>query len=177
MYKRQIQRGFLDLLEAFLIVIQKYKNTILVVSGAVSGSISSEPIFKNVELKKNIYYTGFISQEELQLQQMSCNILVNPTKNTLESEAAFPTKIGEYFATKRPVVSTSVGDIKNYFESENQLILVEPNSPQALAEGILYLIENKQKAKEIGERGFNWAINNLDHKKNSEKLISFLHRI
>jgi len=68
-------------------------------------------------------------------------------------------------------------DIKYYFENKKELILVEPDDPTSLANGINYLIQNRDKAKQIAEEGYLWALENLDFIKNSSKLIKFLDRI
>jgi len=168
------ERGFFDLIEAFRILNQKYGNMILIISGKLPDVIISEiqPILN--ELGNHLQFTGFISTEALKQMQQSCDILVNPPQNSIGSQAAFPTKFGEYFATAKPVVSTKTGDIINYFTNKKELVLVEPSSPPALADGIEFLIKNEIEANRIGLNGYNWARANLDYLTNANKLLSFI---
>jgi glycosyltransferase involved in cell wall biosynthesis len=129
------------------------------------------------DLLNSVRFVGKVSGSEVPKLLSKCDILINPRISGILSEAGFPTKLGEYFATKRPVVATSVGDLRLYFENGNQLILVEPDLPQALTDGITFLIENQQQAIKIGQNGFNWAKFNLDYINNANKLLSFLHAL
>jgi glycosyltransferase involved in cell wall biosynthesis len=115
-----------------------------------------------------------MSRDKIPETLLTCDILVNPRKSGVFAEAGFPTKLGEYFSTKKPVISTRVGDIKSYFTDKNELVLVEPDNPDQLSLAIIYLTENKSQAKRIGDNGYGWAIRNLDFKTNTKKLIDFL---
>jgi glycosyltransferase involved in cell wall biosynthesis len=172
-----IERGFYDLLEAFKIVHQKHSNTLLIISGILPEGIISALKPHLAGLNNEVQFTGYLSNEELHRMQQSCDILVNPPKITIGSEAGFPTKLGEYFAKRKPVVSTKTGDIKSYFTDKNELVLVEPDNPGSLANGIIYLIENKLNAQQIGINGYNWAKENLDYKSNSIRLLKFINEI
>jgi glycosyltransferase involved in cell wall biosynthesis len=169
--------GIFDLIEAFLTVKQKYDNAELLIIGAPADDNMVRIDRKLQYLKDSYHITGFLNKEHVAQALLSCDILVNPRKSGNRAEAGFPTKLGEYFGTKIPVVSTSVGDIVRYFNDKVQLVLVEPDNPAKLAEGICFLIENPEKAREIGVNGFNWALCNLDYKANAKKLIGFINTV
>jgi glycosyltransferase involved in cell wall biosynthesis len=169
--------GILDLITAFGMVNEKYDNVILLIIGDPIESVKMQIEEKaNASKNHNIFYTGFLQKQDVKIQLNRCSVLVNPRKAGRFSEAGFPTKLGEYFATAKPVVSTTTGDIKNYFTNKKELVLVEPDKPESIADGIKFLIENNSIAKKIGKNGYYWATENLDYKKNSSKLLQFIEK-
>ena len=58
--------------------------------------------------------------------------LIRP--NGVFAEAVL-TKIGEYFACKKPVGVTNVGDISTYFKNEEHVIIVEPENIKSIVNG------------------------------------------
>jgi glycosyltransferase involved in cell wall biosynthesis len=169
-----IEKGFFDLIEAYLILHKKFSNSVLIITGKLPDKIVSdmEPLL--IDLKNGIKLTGYLAQDELNQMLRSCDILVNPTRNSKRGQAAFPTKLGEYFATSNPVVSTRTGDIINYFTDKKELVLVEPDSPQSIVDGITFIISNKELAIDIGKNGFKWGKNNLDYRINAKKVLKFV---
>jgi len=167
-----ISNGIIDLVQAFAIVSKYRRNTKLLIIGKIPGDVFPE--IKKLN-DKSIHLTGYLKKDAIEPMMRSSSILVNPRQSGVWADAGFPTKLGEYFATKRPVVATRVGDLAYYFNDKEELVFAEPNNPRSLADAILFLLENKEKGNQIGLNGFNWASNNLDYIKNSQKLIEFLN--
>jgi glycosyltransferase involved in cell wall biosynthesis len=153
-------------------VLKCHENVRLLIIGKIPDKIL--PKIKKLSCK-NIHFAGFLKKEELEPMIFTSSILVNPRQSGVLADAGFPTKLGEYFATKRPVVATKVGDLAHYFSDKEEIVFAEPNNPKSLADAILFLLENKEKGDQIGLKGFDWALNNLDYIKNSRKLIEFLN--
>ena len=137
-----------------------------------ADSVVSKEILK--EVLGSVHFVGRVNGSLVPELLSTCDILVNPRISGTFADAGFPTKLGEYFATKRPVVATAVGDLNLYFENKRELVLVEPDSAEAIADGILLLIRNKELAKQIGNNGFNWARENVEYIKSSKRLLEFI---
>lgn len=167
--------GIIDLFTAFGIVRKEYEDLSLLVMGELPESVS-QLCKQNPLLTQGVVFTGFVSTSEVAKNLSNCKILVNPRQKGLSAEAGFPTKLGEYFAAKKPVVATRIGDLKTYFTDREQLVFAEPNDPQSLANAIAYLILNPIDAERIANNGYNWALNNLDYKNNAAKLLSFIDK-
>lgn len=60
-----------------------------------------------------------------------------------------PNAIMEYMAAGRPCVVTNVGGCSELIEHERNGLLVPPESPSALAEGIIYLLDHPDKAEQF----------------------------
>lgn len=172
-----ISNGFEDLIEAFKIFNNKYKNSKLLLFIGKQDNLELDVIFNNYfDIKDNLILPGFLNKNEVSNILSNCDVLVNPRQKSIWSDSGFPTKLGEYFALKKPVITTKVGDLINYFEDKKEVIFAEPNSPISISESIEFVINNKEISKKIGENGFNWAKENLDYISNAEKLIKFLNK-
>lgn len=166
--------GVFDLVEAFIGVHRTFSNTELIIIGkpSINDRLRMEKMLEGYPNSYSI--TGLMSRDQIPEALLACNILVNPRKSGVFAEAGFPTKLGEYFSTKLPVISTKVGDIRSFFTDKNELVLVDADSPLQLSQAIIYLIENGAEAKKIGINGYNWAVQNLDYRANTKKLIEFI---
>lgn len=168
-----VENGIIDLLKAFTIVKLHYPESKLIMIGKITDSMKNKIDRLNINFN-DILFTGYLNKEQVEKKLRECSILVNPRQKGEWAEAGFPTKLGEYFATKRPVVATKVGDLRDYFSDKKELVFAEPNNPYSLANSIIYLIENKNKAIQIGYDGYKWARKNLDYHENGKKLLKFL---
>ncbi|SMC43424.1 Glycosyltransferase involved in cell wall bisynthesis [Desulfocicer vacuolatum DSM 3385] len=167
------ENGILDLVDAYLIVSRKKTNTELVIIGDIKPEIYDK-IANKITCKANITFTGLITKLEVNRYIQKCTVMVNPRKSGIHAETGFPTKLGEYFANKKPVISTKVGDLLSYFKDKRELIFANPDDPISLSEAICYVLNNKAEAQAIALNGYNWASDYLDYNKNSKKLLIFL---
>lgn len=171
-----ISNGILDLMEAFKIVNKKHDNVELLIIGnpieSIKRLIDEQTMISN---HQNITCTGYLQKEDVKVNLNRCSILVNPRKSGRLAEAGFPTKLGEYFACKKPVITTKVGDISRYFTGNVELIIAEPDNPEDLAKKIVWLIQNPKEKATIADNGYKWAIKNLDYINNAQKLYDFIN--
>lgn len=169
-----IENGVIDLVQAFLLLLQASKQQLeLIIIGKISPVIENA-IYKIINGNKQIIFTGLLSKEEVVNELDKCDVLVSPRKSGVLAETGFPTKIGEYFAARKPVVATKVGDLQYYFTDKKELVFAEPNNTHSIFEALSFLINNKAKALEIAQNGYSWAENNLAYLNNTKKLIGFL---
>lgn len=80
----------------------------------------------------------------------AAHILVVPQRDTPTARAQFPLKLTDGMAMAKPVLSTRVGDIPEILGDTGYL--VEPNSPQQLAQKIQWIFNNLDAANAQGTR-------------------------
>ena len=169
--------GILDLIEAFSIVKAKINETELIIIGDVADN-SQLPYLKSIadkhSVSDSVIFTGLVKYEGIPSLLHGCDILVLARPDGTFARAGFPTKLGEYFACKIPVVLSSIGDFPLYFKDKNEVLFSLPSNPDDLANKILYLIDNPDLAEKISIIGFNWAKNNLEYKTKTESVKKFL---
>lgn len=171
-----VENGVLDLIMAIdLISHNPTYNFELVIIGSISNDVEKRIEELNFN-KQKIHFIGLLTKDQVDEELQKFHVLVNPRRSGILADSGFPTKLGEYFATKKPIVSTRVGDLARYFIDKNEIIFAEPNNPESLADAIIFAYKNKKESEKIGINGYNWAMENLDYVKNSKKLIDFIEK-
>ncbi len=87
------------------------------------------------ERDPRIVLHGFISREEYRDLLQRAAVLVNPRPSRLaENRYNFPSKLMEYLAAGRPVISTATSDVAEHYGEA--IVLLEDETPQGLAHAI-----------------------------------------
>ena len=115
-------------------------------------------ILKNIEnrIKGKIVYCTNVSWKEAMVTLKSSYLLVIPSR--MES---IPQVIKEAFYMRVPIVATNVGGIPELITNEVTGLLVPPNDPKQLLDAINQLLENKDKAAKLSERGYDFVMKNF----------------
>jgi glycosyltransferase involved in cell wall biosynthesis len=120
---------------------------------------------------------GQVSHENViaRLQQARIGLVVlHPEPNYLDS---FPTKMFEYMAAGLPVIASHFPLWKSIILDNRCGLLVDPLSPNAIAEAIEYLLEHPVEAEEMGRRGQDLVRDRYNWSPESRKLVTFYTRI
>lgn len=172
-----LKDGLSDLFRA-LSLLKKESNiqlSLLIIGDAVFGD-SLIPLLKKecdvLGISENVFFTGLVESWQVKQFLSECKILIITRPSTVQTKAGFPTKLGEYFATGRPVLATDFGDMKKYFRDSWDLIMAECGNPKSIAEKIKWMLSNPEEILIISERGYKRALNLLEYK-NSIKRIAY----
>jgi glycosyltransferase involved in cell wall biosynthesis len=90
---------------------------------------------------------------------------------------AFGRVILEAMFLKKPVIGTKSGGIPELIEEESNGLLFEPGDYKQLATKIEYLLEHREKIKEFGEKGYEFAKENFTKEKSIGKLYELLEGV
>jgi glycosyltransferase involved in cell wall biosynthesis len=101
--------------------------------------------------------------------------LARPT--SLQAQYGFPTKLGEYLATGRPVVVTDVGEIGKFLRDGENAYIVQPNNAEAFAAKLDYVLANYETAKRVGSKGKETAIVNFDCHTHGKRIVDFIRTL
>jgi len=120
--------------------------TFLCVGSGDSSNFEKEIPTKN---KNKILFLG--SREDVESIMQLCDIGVLTTNQERHGEG-ISNAILEFSALGKPVVATSGGGTLEIIEDHVNGFLINPKSPEALAEKILFLIKNEEFRTEMGAR-------------------------
>lgn len=170
--------GVDQLIKAFSIVRKKNKKIKLYIIGNAPTKQDGEGNLKLVNslgLNDSVVFTGMISSDEI--PQILCNAiaLVLDRPDNMQAKFGFPTKLGEYLASKNPTVLTRVGDIPLFLKDFESSLLSAPNNPEEFASKILWILENPEKASEIGRNGAAVADKFFNCHIESKKLVGLMN--
>lgn len=167
--------GILSIIQAFSKIRDKYASFRLILTGSPNGSRDLpkiNTIISENNLKNNVEFTGYLTEEDLQKVLKSAGILILAKPENRQNIYNFPTKIGEYLVSGRPVIATKVGVVGQILHDKKDIIFAEYDVDD-ITRKIEFLITNPALASEIGQRGKEFAQKNFDYKKHSKSLIDF----
>ena len=128
------------------------------------------------EMEKRDFVKIFSSLPYLKLVQMymSATALLIPLRPTMQDEARFPHKIGEYLASGNPLITTNIGEVKYYFKDKENALVAEEYNVKAFVEKMEYVLNNPQQSADIGLRGKQFGKENFDCMVYGKLLSSFV---
>jgi glycosyltransferase involved in cell wall biosynthesis len=91
------------------------------------------------------------SVEKMPEMVMAAHVVVVPQRDSLTATAQFPLKLSDGMAMGKPIISTRVGDIPTILD--NSGYLVDPGSPQQIAEKIREIFSDWPAAEAKGKLG------------------------
>lgn len=160
--------------DAFVEVCKNHNDALLklVIFGGDSqiAAVKQLLIDKGIERNASIY-TQIPQNMLYEMYDTSLGLLIPLDPNNLQDKARFSQKIAEYLGSKRPIITTSVGEIPYYFDKKSAVIV--DYTVDGFVEGMELLIEDKKLAECIGKAGYDVGVNNYDYVKNAQKMIEF----
>ena len=121
------------------------------------------------KLEKNILLLGFIPQSLIAKYIALADICVNPFEINQVTNRILPTKILEYLACRKPVLSTPLKGTKEILLNEKYGIIYSDESN--FVENLSILLNDKLRFDEVSKKGYEYVIKNHDWKKLSIELI------
>lgn len=161
-----VNRGSIAMLAAIALVQEKGINCSFHCVGPIDANHLNElkTMINSLSLK-NIYLYGYLPPKEAWNIISICQIgmaVLKPIPNYYES---YPTKMFEYMALGIPVITSNFPLYRKVIEEHHCGIFVNPESPQSIANAIIYLLQNPQEASEMGKNGrrvviekYNWQV-------------------
>lgn len=165
------------LIKAFAKISRKYSNYKLQLIGNINddeGFIQLKKLITETKLTDRIIFTRFIERDLLPPMLMNSAVLVLARPDNIQSRGGFPTKLGEYLATSRPVIVTAVGDIPEYIIDRFNGFLAQPGSIESFASRLSYVLDNYDEASEVGKRGRQLAEKEFDAGIQSKRIHEFI---
>lgn len=142
----------LDILLKALKILGNYQFNLDVI-GNGPKKLEYEKLSKNYGLEDKVNFVGEISNPGL-LKKLPCyDYLVLPSRYE-----TFGIVLIEAMSCGLPVISTKVGSIPEIVTSEEIGVLVEPDSPESLAKGIIKAFNKKWDREKIKKYAENFSI-------------------
>jgi glycosyltransferase involved in cell wall biosynthesis len=110
-----------------------------------------------------VEFKGFCLAAVVKQEVANANILVNLRNNSVWSRSGLSTKLSEYLAAGRTVVTTDVGDNARYVENRKSALVVSPDEqPEKVAAILRQAIEQPDWRRKLGEGARQVALNHFD---------------
>ncbi|MFI5185150.1 MAG: glycosyltransferase [Chitinophagales bacterium] len=167
--------GLEYLIEAFEEVGKRYKNVDLILTG-IGHKSNMDRIALQIDQLKNkdrIILKGFLTADNYFKLLNDSDIFCMTRVNSKFANAGFPFKLGEFLASGKAVIATSVGDVPKYLFNNVNSLVIAPNSVTEIVGALSSLIEDPGKIQSLGVEARKTAEQYFD----SEKISMQLFRI
>lgn len=162
---------------AFKKVLEKFPKATLMFAGDGVLLNTSKDLARFLSIDKNVIFLGRINTEQHKKLLESSYMFVQHSKiaDNGDSEGT-PVAILEASAAGLPIVSTKHAGIPNVILDGVTGYLVDENDVDAMAEKMLFLLMNKEKATNFGKEGKRFVRSNFSEDKHIEILTEHLNK-
>ncbi len=117
-----------------------------------------DKLIHQLDLYENVELTGSKSYEEVPSLLLDCDTYIMNRDDSEFSKYGYPTKLGEYFACKRPVLMSDGSGFSEDYNDKQEAIKYEVENPSSLADAIAWRYENNEEAQIIAKNGYDFAL-------------------
>jgi glycosyltransferase involved in cell wall biosynthesis len=103
-----------------------------------------------------ISFLGSKNPDEIPAILSNSDLLVLARPNNSQAKAGFPTKLGEYLASRKPIVITKTGEIPKYLIDNRSAYLATADDINNFADKVIFAL-NDENAEMIGKNGYEVA--------------------
>ncbi len=114
---------------------------------------------RRLGLQDAVVFTGAVAPEEIPAALNAMDIVAAPYPS-LENFYFSPLKVYEYMAAGKPIVASSIGQIRDVIEDGRTGLLVPPGDEDALAAALVRLCREPGLGRTLGEQARREAVEN-----------------
>lgn len=166
------------LLKAFKGISEEYPNVKLKIAGPRhEDSPKHDMLLRSLDLIDRVQFIGELDKSEVPAFLIKAKVLLLPRPASRQAQGGFPTKLGEYLATGRPVCATTVGEIPDYLTDDESVFFAEPGSVNSFAGAMKRALSNSEHARKVGINGRKVAEKDFNAQIQAEKLKKFFEQL
>jgi glycosyltransferase involved in cell wall biosynthesis len=121
----------------------------------------------------NVILTGFVTPADARRYQAAADVLVSYYPGDLPlNKYRSPGKLFEYMAANRPIVTADYPFVHDLL-SDGAVRLVEPDRPDLLAEALVAVVTDEERAQDMSRRAFD-CVREFTWERRSERIEDFV---
>lgn len=136
-----------------------------------------DALIEKYQLQTKVVQTGYVSRKKLLTYLKGASILALAKPDSVQGNFCFPSKLGEYLATSKPVVTTRVGEISSYLKDQETAYLASPDDPKAFADTLIKALSNTEQAEKVGKLGRKLANEKFNYKTQGRRLADYMQSL
>jgi len=164
-------KGQRYLLQAAPLILVRLPGARIYIAGTGALERELRLFAKELGLYERVAFTGFVEDSRAFLKAL--DVFVLPS---IGGEG-IPNVLLEALSAGTPVVATSVGGIAEIIRNQKEGRLVAPADPRALAEAVLDLIADPDRAREMAEKGKEKVAREFSHLKMIDATIAVYREV
>jgi glycosyltransferase involved in cell wall biosynthesis len=151
------EKGADVLLDAFAKIVRRIPEAQLLIAGAGPERIRLESQISRLHLSNSVRMLGHLSRENLESHFGEAWVQVVPSR----WEEPFGIAAAEALMRGTAVVATNHGGLAEFIHHGETGLLVAPGDAEALAEALLFLFADRDRAESMGRCGRQFALSHL----------------
>jgi glycosyltransferase involved in cell wall biosynthesis len=146
----------------------------------VGGSEQDVARYRKLAREKNVHnfkLTSYVPHHTVPIYLAASDLLIMPYSSRMRirggimaQDFTFPIKLFEYMASCRPILATSLPSVSEILEDGVNAVLVEPDSAQAILDGIQKILGDPAFARRFSERAVS-DVKNYSWEGRAKKLL------
>jgi glycosyltransferase involved in cell wall biosynthesis len=173
-------RDVLFILDAFEKVFKNDRHVKLIISGKYSEDSKRKLLdqLRNHSIpEENFMLTGFVADKQLLDYVFNASVLISPMWKDHRSSTRFPTKLGIYASSGRPIILAPIGEVGEYFHDNFNCYFYEAESVSSLGDKIVHALANKELSSTVGSNAKITAHTIFSYEKYTKDIIEFLNKL
>lgn len=171
----EIYKDSLDILiKAYYLFWKERKDYELCLVGDGKDTPKLKKYVNQMGISESVIFTGSVNRDEIPCVLSNSSILILARTNNKRAMGGFPTKLGEYLASGKPVIVTNVGEISEYLTDKQNAYIIEPNNIEALYNCFKYVADHYEEAINVGLEGKKLAEGIFNYKSQAIRMYDFI---
>ena len=165
------------LIDSFNRVASERQDIDLVLIGKGDSEIEEAAVrrqTKQLNLDSRVHFLGQMSRADVPDYLAGAKVLALARPTSIVADAGFPSKLTEYLSTGKPVLVTQVGDIPIYLKDNETAFLSEPDSAEAFAFKLRYILDNYDYALKVGSNGKRLTETIFNYNYQAVRMLEFI---
>ena len=131
---------------------------------------------QSLQIEDAVKFVGQVRPEDMPSMLKSAQMLALARPDNEQAKYGFPTKLGEYLATGKPVVVTRVGEIGDFLTDGINCRMANPDDPKDFTEKMDWVANHYEEAKELGKEGKHLTYNVFSSLEQCKEALAFMNR-
>ncbi|HEY4838211.1 MAG TPA: glycosyltransferase family 4 protein [Candidatus Acidoferrales bacterium] len=171
-------KGHDVMLDAWAAVLREIPQARYIIVGDGDDRARLQERGREMGFASSVIFKGGVSSAELQSCYDECQVFALPARTELDPRAPRGEGFGivflEAMAHGKPVVGPNVGAPPEFIHDGEHGLLVDPVNAAKLAQALVELLANPERARQMGEAGRNWAREQYGYEMFRERLRKIL---
>jgi glycosyltransferase involved in cell wall biosynthesis len=168
-----------SLISAFDNVCISHPEVHLILGGFCSEKVKKQikNLISQLKMPSKVHLLEYLTRQEVTRYIINADILIMVRANDLKAQASFPSKLTEFLATSKPVVTVNVGEISDYLTDGVNAYIVEPENSISLGKKLNYVLNNYELAKNVGLKGKELTDTIFNYNYQAKRMIGFINSL
>jgi len=170
------RKGHDMVIQALSKVLEQFPNIKYVIAGCGSDLDRLRGLVHQHNLDGKVIFAGEVDEDDVIHYYDMCDVYVMPSRQDGAWVEGYGISFLEANAREKPVIGGRHGGVVEAIIDNETGILVEPNSPEEIAQAIIKLLSDEKLAKRMGENGRDRCLSQLNWKNIVKQTLSVIEK-